>query len=264
MSFIIDLPAILVIIILIIISTLITHFGIKIVQKKFSHEQLIENHEVAGYIYNAMELMYAVLMAFVVYINWNNYDAVKKNIYSEAEELGSLFMDTYGYPDSVREPLQQAIYKYTKSIYEEEWNSFEKGVVNEITYSKYLKIWEEYFKLRNNPSINQIIYQESIQRLNFLGDCRNLRIFHMQDKIPFFIWSALLVYCFISCSFMYFFSLKHKTAHTIMASTFTFVNLLMFYLVLALDHPFIGVLKIQPKEFIDLINSFNKILLTGV
>jgi hypothetical protein len=72
------------------------------VRKRFSHEVLKENHEVAGFIYNSFMLIYAVLVAFVVFVSWTDYSQSERNTEIEANLLIDLFMDARGLPDTAR------------------------------------------------------------------------------------------------------------------------------------------------------------------
>ena len=76
--------------------------GMRLVRMRISAEQLKENHEVAGYIFNAFGLIYAVLLAFVVFAVWTSYDNAKQNTEMEANKLSDLFLDANAFPDTMK------------------------------------------------------------------------------------------------------------------------------------------------------------------
>jgi Na+/proline symporter len=77
MQFLLHLPVLISVLIISAVSIVISVVGLKIVRRRFSHETLKENHEVAGFIYNAFMLIYAVLVAFVVFVSWTDYSESK-------------------------------------------------------------------------------------------------------------------------------------------------------------------------------------------
>ena len=79
MNILLRFPLPLSILIVIIFSVTISYFSLKFVKKKYPHELLKENHEVAGYIFNAFSIMFSVLISFVVNINWSDYNEAQKN-----------------------------------------------------------------------------------------------------------------------------------------------------------------------------------------
>lgn len=56
----------------------ISYISLKLVRKRFPEDVLKGNHEVGGLIFNAFGLIYAVLVAFVVFATWTEYDESKK------------------------------------------------------------------------------------------------------------------------------------------------------------------------------------------
>ena len=63
-----------------VITTAAALAGLQLVRKQYSTEVLKENHEVAAIIFNAFGLLYAVVVAFVVFVTWSGYDDATKNL----------------------------------------------------------------------------------------------------------------------------------------------------------------------------------------
>jgi len=122
MKFFLQFPFMISIIIISAIS--ITFFLIiqKLIRKKIPHEMLLENHAVGGFLYNAVCVIYAVLIAFVVFVIWNNLEETNSKIEREANNLLNLYYDASVYPDSLRMEIQTTIRDYVKRVTSEEWN----------------------------------------------------------------------------------------------------------------------------------------------
>jgi hypothetical protein len=80
MQFLLNLPAGISFLIVSVITTSVALAGLRFVRRKYSTEVLKENHEVAAIIFNAFGLLYAVVVAFVVFVTWSGYDDATKNL----------------------------------------------------------------------------------------------------------------------------------------------------------------------------------------
>src|SRR5258706_1896842 len=109
MSFLLDLPSGLSFFIVSVITVGISVAGLRLVHKKFSPEYLKENHEVAAIIFSIFGLLYAVVVAFVVFVTWNGYDDATKNLQMEANETIDIYYSAKGYPDSTCKIIQQGL-----------------------------------------------------------------------------------------------------------------------------------------------------------
>ena len=83
MNFILNWHPVISIILLCGLMVAVSYAALKLTRKLFTEEVLRQNHEVGGMIFNAFGIIYAVLVAFVVFATWNEYDNSKKNIDQE-------------------------------------------------------------------------------------------------------------------------------------------------------------------------------------
>src|SRR5438128_4271327 len=130
MQFLLNLPSAISFLIVSAITTAVVLAGLRFVRKKYSAEALKENHEVAAIIFNAFGLLYAVVVAFVVFVTWNGYDDATKNLQMEANETIDIFYGTKGFPDSTGKIIRQALMDYAKSVRNDE---LKKMSVNELS-----------------------------------------------------------------------------------------------------------------------------------
>ncbi len=245
-----------------IVCIVLSLVGLKIVRKKISRERLAENHEVAGFIFNAFGLVYAVLLAFVVFANWSNYDNSKKNIEKEANKLYDIFIDAQGFPDSSKKNIQGAVIDYTNKVVKYEWNTMEEGEFSDTARESFERLWEIFLSIDPNKLPNQYAYQESFKVFNELSEYRRLRIFDVNDTTPALIWVIVIIGAIISVGYTYFFGSRNMKAQYVMTSALALTNSLILYLIYVLDHPFTGYNKIPPEAFNDIIKIFNH-LMTG-
>lgn len=259
MDVLLELPVVLSFLIVGTVSALLASLGLKLVRRKFSAEMMKEHHEVAGFIFNAFGLIYAVLIAFVVFATWTDFDGTKKNIEMEASCLSDLFFDAQGFPEPLKTSVQTSIVEYTQMVINEEWSYLARDERSPSGLKATQKLWSAYLSADVKSLPNQPLYQESLKRLNNLGEYRRLRVFSAVNTIPFAIWLVLIIGAVISITYTYFFGTKNLTAQYIMTAVLSFTTGLILFLIYILDHPFTGYNKITPEAFDMVLELFKQI-----
>jgi len=232
------LPLIFEIIVLLILSTTAGIVLFLYVRKRFSRDIISENHTIASYIFNAFSISYGVLLAFVVYANWYDNNRAQQNVAHEAAYISNLYRDTRSLPDSIRKVLTNNISVYTKSIMEDEWIYLSEGKSSPVTDEALDKLWNTFNIIPIEKFSNPQVYQLALERLNFISEYRRLRILDMQQTMPLAMWLVLIVCFIVSLAYTYFFMTKHKKAHLFLIITLITVNVMIFYLIYILDHPY--------------------------
>src|SRR5438067_10546328 len=102
------------------VTTAIAVAGLYLVRKKYPADILKKNHEVAAIIFNAIGVLYAVVVAFVVFVTWTGYDEATKNLQLEASEIIDIFHGTQAFPDPLGKKIQQNLIDYANSVYSDE------------------------------------------------------------------------------------------------------------------------------------------------
>ena len=250
------LPFFLEIIVIVAISILITYLVFVIFRKKLVHEKLSENHTVASYFFNAFSLSYCVLLTFLVYANWLNYDRAQQNVYYETSYLSNFYRDTRSLPDSLKSIVTEKIIKYTKAVIEDEWIKFSKGNTSALTDTALNELYYTYISIPLALIPNPYLYQVSLDKLNSLSQYRRLRILDMKQTIPIVLWGVLIICFFVSSGYAYFFTTKGKKMHLLLITTFIVTNILIFYLIYVLDHPYEGYSSISTEPFKLLLDKF--------
>jgi hypothetical protein len=258
MKIFLDLPFIVSILILSAISITVFFFAEKLIRKNISHDSLIENHEVGGFLYNAVCVIYAVLMAFVVFAIWTNSDTTNSRIEGEANDLINLYYDAGAYPDSLKAEIQSTIRDYVKRVVYDEWPLLAEGKTDSTAQKSFIKLNRIYLSIKSNQVSNSEVLSQSLKSMHELRDFRRYRIMSSKQGMPDILWMVLILSSIVLISFTFFFSTKNKWHLHVMTAFLVFVSVLVLYLIYVLDHPFIGTDAIKPDAFQPIINIINR------
>lgn len=248
--YILNIPTILVFILLILLSGIFSIYTLKFLRRKINWETFRENHEVGGFLFNALGLIYAVLIAFVVYATWSDYSDAKGYCDMEANTLQDLFINSEGFSENVQVPIKNKILEYIQDVINKDWPMLSVDERNPESKEKLIELWKLYINidtLKNEKE--KLLFQQSLIKLNEVTDYRRLRILSSQDHIPAVIWTVIIIGAMTSIGFSLFFGTKNLQIQATMTTLFTMTNLFIFYLIVCLDHPFTGDIKIKPDSF---------------
>jgi hypothetical protein len=222
---------------------------LKLIRKKVPSELLKENHEVAGFIYNAICIIYAVLIAFVVYATWNSLKETNVIIEQEANHLLDLYYEASAFPDTVRNQIETSIKDYVMIVTKEEWESMADGKRNMKAANTFGKLNKIFLILEISKMPDNSVLNESLNNLNKIGEFRRLRLLKSRENIPEIIWIVLIICSLIMVVFTFFFGAKNLKHQYLMTAILIFVSVLVLYLIYVLDHPFIGLYRISTDPF---------------
>jgi Na+/proline symporter len=231
------------------VTNTIAVLGLYLVRKKYPADVLKENHEVAAIIFNAFGVLYAVVVAFVVFVTWNGYDEATKNLQLEASQVLDIFHSARAFPDPASKIIQDGLIDYTNSVHNDELRRMAGGAVGIYSTGSLRNLIAVFDGMNDKSLPNRELYMESLRRLNNLAEYRRLRIFAGNDTVPPMVWLILLVGGLITVLYTYFFGARNIRGQYIMTSALTIMISLILFLVYVLDHPFTGTGRVSARPF---------------
>jgi hypothetical protein len=227
------------------VAVAVTVTALFLVRRRYSPEQLKENHEVAAIIFGAFGWLYAVIVAFVVFVTWTGYDDASKNMQLEASQALDIFHSADGFNEPMRSDIRRRLIDYLETVGNDELPKM-SGENMDLYSMQPLRELERLLNTASSALVrNSELYSASLHRLDNLMEYRRLRIFSGRNNVPSFIWLVLLVGGFIMVANTYFFSMKNIAAQAVMIAGLTITLSFVLFLIFILDHPFTGVNRVS-------------------
>lgn len=240
MHWLINQPLVISFLIICTVSVGISLAGLRFIRKKFPHDRIKDNHETASVIFNAYGLLYAVVVAFVVYVTWSTYDKATVDVEMEANELMNMYYLSNTFPDTLEADLQKQILDYTKEIVDNEWQMQSKGDISPAAGERIQSLWNTVLGIDTAMEVNENISEMTFKTMKSITDYRRLRIFAIKQTVPQIVWAILLIGGILSIICTYFFGMKNALPQYLITACFTIIVTLMLYLIYVLDHCFTG------------------------
>jgi hypothetical protein len=240
-----EFPAAIAFLIIATFAVAVTVTGLFLVRRRYSPEQLKENHQVAAIIFGAFGWLYTVVVAFVVFVTWTGYDDASKNMQLEASQALDVFNSADAFTEPVRTEIRGRVVEYLEAVGRDELPKMSGE--NMALYSMQpLRQLEQLLNAVSPGTVrNSELYSASLRRLDNLMEYRRLRIFSGRNTVPSFIWFVLLVGGVIMVANTYFFAMQNIAAQALMIAGLTITLSFVLFLIFILDHPFTGANRVS-------------------
>ena len=228
------------------VSILIVVLGLYLVRRTVGVERLKSNHEVAGFIIGIVGTIYAVLLAFIVIVEWEKHSQASTIVATEANVLGDLSRMAERLPAEQRKAVLTELVDYSQSVANDEWPMLAKGNSSDKTSTLLNQLWKNYV-IEQNPQtpVEAALYSESLRRVNDLSDSRRLRINASRDSLPQILWILLIGGGVVTLSFTYFFGVPNLRSQVLMVAALTGEIAFILLLIVSLDNPYRGQLAVN-------------------
>ncbi|MGH3108735.1 MAG: DUF4239 domain-containing protein, partial [Rubrobacter sp.] len=101
--------------------------GLELVQRLVPADSRRQHNDVAGFIYAALGVIYAVLIALVVIAVWEKYQAADDTVEQEANAVAEIFWLGHRLPEPEGTHIQQLCRSYAEEVVHKEWPLMEQG-----------------------------------------------------------------------------------------------------------------------------------------
>ncbi len=221
-------------------SVVIALLGLRLFRRLLDTKKLKHEETIVGYIFSAIALIYAVVLAFVVFAVWEQYSASQQVVTSEAASLVVAYRDTESFPEPLRAQAQQSFADYAHTVMDNEW-------VNHGTVLPHAKadainpIWDIY----NNAKASD----PALDRLHDLEQQRHLRHLAGEASLPIVFWPLLIGGGLITIGSSYFFIMRSLRAQYLKTAMLTIVIAGVLFLIYTLNRPFTGRVPVSKDPF---------------
>ncbi|HWV55831.1 MAG TPA: DUF4239 domain-containing protein [Longimicrobiales bacterium] len=230
--------------------------GLVLVRRRASPASLRQHHDIAGIIYAAVAVVYAVLLAFVAVVAWERHEAVETHAAKEAAALVDLYRATNGMPPDDAGALRAALRNYVRMVIDDEWVALARGERSALTDSAVAAMWRAYLTVDPVGEGERIWLAEAIDRLGESGEERQLRLLGARRTIPGPLWLVLLLGAAITVAFSFLLAAPSGVLHGVMVVLLSSAIGLVLLLVFAFQKPFSGPVRVEPTAFIEAMAAF--------
>jgi hypothetical protein len=217
------------------------------VQRAFSYSRLITHNDVAGFLFSAICVIYAVVLGFVVVIVWEKYDTAVANTDAEVAAVADLYHSVAGFPPRERDQIRRELHQYIHETLSKDWPTMQAGgnpsntspILENVTW-KVQTFAPTDFRESNAQAA-------SIQNVQSIFDTRRLRLLQNQPAVPPVLWFALTVGAITIMTFTFLFGVQNQRTQLLMTAMLAAVVTILFIVIYDFDRPFSHAIGVSPE-----------------
>jgi Protein of unknown function (DUF4239) len=210
-------------------------------QRRLRVEVLRRQNDVAGYLFSAVGVLYAVVLGFVVVVVWQKYDATVGTVEEEVNATADLYRVVDGYPAALREQIRSDLRDYVGTVIHVEWPAMERDAdVPETGGNLLERVGYNVDRLKPANWGELAAQQASIADMQRLVDARRERLVQTVPVVPGVLWFALVSGALAMIAFCYIFGVENRPAQLVMTAILVGFIGILFIVIYEFASPFSG------------------------
>ncbi len=230
-------------------SVAISLIGAMFVHRRIPSPLRRPNNEVGGFIYATLGVVYAVILAFVVVVVWEQFSDTQAVVEREADAVGDLALTARAFPESAGIAVRAALMRYAETVVRDEWPHMARGEESAEAYAELVRVGDAFNGITPANDRERAAYAECLRLLSILRDQRRGRIIASSTSLPPLMWVLLIGGGVLTVFFTFLFGSEKPRAQFWMTGMLAGMIGFVLFLILALDLPFTGGLHVTPEAF---------------
>lgn len=232
------------------VSVVLSIVGLVAVRLLVPVAALRVSNDATGNYLQTLGTIYAVLLAFVVFVVWNQFNATRELVEREANEVLDLFRTAKGFAPEVRRPLQHQLRAYVEEVLRREWPAMSKGVPLADDAGEPLdRLWNVLLRYEPVSESHCALFSQMLDRFNDLSDLRAERVLASRTRIPLALRILIYTGAVMTVSSSYLFGIDSFAVHAIVAGALAGAISHVIYLITDLDAAFAGDWQVPRAPF---------------
>ena len=213
------MPPILLFLLTLFVGGLIGGMGTYMFRKYINIKVLRSHNEVTGFLFLALASFYSLLLSFIIFMVWNQYNDTRGNVSKEGSSAMGLYRDIKYYPDTLESKMLMKVYlDFVFNVVDEEWPNMAEIKPGRKTPESFNKVFYTMENLNpKNPFQVQLV-AEMFNHLNALATYRGLRANALGTEIPAPMWFPILLGALITIICAMLLDIEHFKVHVFLNS----------------------------------------------
>ena len=208
-----------------------------------------EHNEIIGWQVSVLGTTYAVIMGFMLYAVWTDFNSAEMTADAEANSLVNVYRLADGLAPAQRDQIQQLARDYTDSMLNEEWPAMNAGSLSLNAHRIMQQLWTVTMQAKPASLSEQTSWNHVLTELTNMTEYRRLRELQSKSKLPGILWAVLIVGGVLTTMSSCLFGTDNIKLHAIQVFSLSFLLALALVAIADIDRPFRGAVHVNPLGF---------------
>jgi hypothetical protein len=209
----------------------------------------VPHNDVAGFVFAVVGVLYAVLLAFVVIVVWENSETAKATTFKEANALAGVYWMSRQLPLPQGSELEGQTVEYAHSVIDTEWDMMGGHTSSPSSTALMYQIRDTALAFKPADAQQTVLYDHLATDVDELAGQRRARLNEITEVVPPLLWVALIVGAVITVGFTFLFGLSNTWVHVAMVLSLTALICLSLITIRNMSYPFTGAHAVEPTAF---------------
>ena len=194
-------------------------------------------------------MTFAVLLAFVAMLAWEDFNKAKAASYAEAASVLDVYNVSVGFAEPEMLTMRDAIIGYAETVVRVEWPAQAEGQTVDRGTAYLEKLNRIALGLKPFSVADGNLHAMLLQSLTRLWDARQQRLLAAETTIPTVVWLVTIVGGGLTIAFGSLLGVPSLGMHLAMSAALAVSGALVLILIIALSNPFRGDFRVSTLPF---------------
>ena len=126
----------------------------------------------AGFLIAVVGVVYAVTLAFIVIVTWEEFREARHTVEQEAGSLRSLYHDSQSLPEPARSRMTDQTVRYAEAVAGDEWRAMDDGGSSRAAFDLVAEMFATLGGVTTNTPTQETFLADALVRLNDVTEDR--------------------------------------------------------------------------------------------
>jgi hypothetical protein len=205
-------------------------------------------NDVVGFTVSIVAVIYAVVLAFVVVVVWEDFGKAQDVVRREISVATSLQADSLVFLG--RAHITEDLAAYADAVACEEWSAMQRGKEGSRTAASIGRLVRDVTFVEPRSERERIAYGDALGLAHEQLSLRSERLMRNAAGLDAVMWWSLVLGGAITIAFTYLLGAANFRIQLVATGLLSALIGLMFGLIISLDYPFRGVVRVGPEPWL--------------
>lgn len=208
------------------------------------------HNDVIGWQITVIGTIYAVMIGFMLYAVWGNYQAADANVSGEANSVVNLYRVAETLPVQQRDQIQNLSQDYASAMIADEWPAMDRGEVGTKSSQIMKGLWTAITGTVATTNSQQTGLDHALYALTELTQHKRLRELQSHSSLPGILWAVLVcggIITIVSCCMI---GSENARLHFALIVALSLIISLTLAAIGDIDGPFRGSVHVSSYDFV--------------
>jgi hypothetical protein len=226
-------------------------------QRVWPNERRRPHNDLIGWQVTVLGTTYAVIVGFMLYTVWTDFQLADGNAEAEANCLVNLARSAEGFSNTQRLEVQNLARGYVDTMLADEWPAMNSLRFSPESHRIIQQLWATMTQVQAHNASEQTNLDHALTELSDMTMHRRLRELQALSSLPGILWAVLIVGAVMTIVSACLFGSAEFKLHLVQVAMLAAILSLALVAIADINRPFQGAVHVSPTGFIHAREAIN-------